>query len=87
MSAPLSQVLEQLAAYVIDGEAEALEAACATLQARTKASDVDTLMQGLAALKGQRADATRLALAERRLRGALGLSMHAGAICRPSRLV
>ncbi len=85
MSAPHAQVLEQLAAYVIDGEAEALEAACATLHASAMVSDVDALMQGLAALKGQRADASRLALAERRLRGALGLSMHAGAICRPSR--
>ena len=78
--------LELLAAYAIDGEDAALEAACAALKAQGAAVDVDALMQGLAGLKSQRALPARLALAERRVRGVLGLSMHAGAICRPSKL-
>ena len=82
----LHAILEQLADYVIDGEEAALDAACLQLADSAEALEVNALMQGLSALKGSRADPIRIALAERRLRGVLGLPMHAGAICRPNTL-
>ena len=78
----LHAVIEALARYVVDSEDDALDEACRSVQALGANCDIATLMQGLARLKSQRADPLRLALAERRLRGVLGLSMHPGPICR-----
>lgn len=73
-------VLDWLADYVIDDEADALDEACA--MAANQPVKIDVLMAGLEALASQRADPIRLRHARMTLRAALQLPALPGAVCR-----
>lgn len=72
--------LEWLADYVIDGEPDALDEACA--MALHQPVDIDRLLAGLESLSAQRGDAQRLRQARLVLRTALQLPLTPGAVCR-----
>lgn len=73
-------VLDWLADYVIDGEADALDEACA--MAANQPVKIDQLLAGLEALASQRADPARLRHARITLRAALQLPLIPGPVCR-----
>lgn len=78
----LQELLDRLADYVIDAEAQALEDACA--QAAIEPFDLAALLAGLEALSAQRGNPARLAHARVRLRTTLQLPMTPGAVCKVS---
>ena len=73
-------VLDWLADYTIDGEADALDEACA--MAVNQRVNIDQLLAGLEALAAQRADPARLRHARVALRAALQLPLIPGPVCR-----
>jgi hypothetical protein len=77
---PTEAALEWLADYVIDGETDALDEACAI--ALHQPVEIERLLAGLDALASQRADAQRLRHARLALRTALQLPLTPGAVCR-----
>ncbi len=76
----LQELLDRLADYVIDAEAQALEEAC--VQAARDPFDLPALLAGLEAFSAQRGDPARLAHARVRLRTALQLPLTPGAVCK-----
>lgn len=77
MAVDLAMLHEQLAAWLDDGDAAALDRACAI--ARAEPIEVDALLRFVADYGAPR-ETTQLAL--RRLRFAIGLPVVAGPVCR-----
>lgn len=73
----MKNIQELLARYLDDEDAVALDAACASL--RNSNLDMSALLEWMARYP---ADKDLKALAERRVRAALGLSVVGGAVCR-----
>lgn len=73
-------VLDWLADYVIDGEPDALDEACA--MAANQPVKIDLLLAGLEAFASQHGDPARLRQARLALRAALQLPLTPGPVCR-----